>query len=124
MTEPERPKNPEGLQRYYVLTSGRSEPGPHTDALDVATLIVSRSAPVPGKQHEHESIVRWCRHTPIAMAELSSYLGLPFSILAVLIGDLIAEGRVEARHPVSVSADHQTDLRLLEEVLSGLQGLR
>lgn len=124
MTEPERrPKNPEGLQRYYVLTGGRSEPGPQAEALDVATLVVSRSAPVPGKQHEHESIVRRCRE-PVAMAELSSYLQLPFSVLAVLVGDLLEQGRVEARHPVSLSAGYETDVRLLEEVLSALQGLR
>jgi Protein of unknown function (DUF742) len=122
MDGPRRVNDPQGLQRYYVLTNGRSEPGPEAAALDVATLIVSRSGPVPGKQHEHESIVRVCG-APMAMAELSSHLRLPFSILAVLVGDLLAEGRVEARHPVSVWSGHDIDRRILEEVLIGLQGL-
>lgn len=123
MNESERATNPNGLERFYVLTDGRSGPCEDTAALDVATLIVSRSAPAPGMQYEHETIVRWCR-TPQSMAELSSYLRLPFSILAVLVSDLMEAGDVEARHPVSDSGRGGRDLTaLLEEVLSGLQGL-
>lgn len=123
MSAPRRPANPSGLERYYVLTRGRSGPGDSASSLDVATLIVSRAAPVPGTQHEYEEILRRCRD-PLSVAELGAHLGLPFNILAVLLTDLLEAGHVEARDPISAhSADRGPDLALLEEVLSGLQRL-
>lgn len=123
MSAPRRPADPSGLERYYVLTRGRSGPGGSAAGLDVATLVVSRSGPVPGLQHEHEEIVRRCRE-PLSVAELGAHLGLPFNILAVLLSDLLDAGRVEARDPVPAHvAGRGPDLALLEEVLSGLERL-
>ncbi|MDF3143940.1 MULTISPECIES: DUF742 domain-containing protein [unclassified Streptomyces] len=123
MSAPRLPTNPSGLERYYVLTKGRSGPGGSASSLDVATLIVSRTAPALGLQHEHEEILRRCRE-PLSVAELGAHLGLPFNILAVLLTDLLEAGHVEARDPIPA---HDTgrgpDLALLEEVLSGLQRL-
>ncbi|MEU7576478.1 DUF742 domain-containing protein [Streptomyces sp. NPDC041068] len=127
MSGPHRPTDPSGLERYYVLTGGRSGPGGPAAGLDVATLVItcaSRTAPVPGMQHEHEEIVRRCRD-PLSVAELGAHLGLPFNILAVLVTDLLEAGRVEARDPIPASSPsgQGPDLELLEEVLSGLQRL-
>lgn len=123
MSAPRRPADPSGLERYYVLTGGRSGPGGAAAGLDVATLVVSRPGPVPGLQHEHEEIVRRCRE-PLSVAELGAHLGLPFNILAVLLSDLLDAGRVEARDPVPAHvAGCGPDLALLEEVLSGLERL-
>ncbi|MET7700869.1 MULTISPECIES: DUF742 domain-containing protein [unclassified Streptomyces] len=123
MSGPRPPVDPSGLERYYVLTGGRSGPGGSASTLDVATLIVSRVAAVPGLQHEHEEILRRCRD-PLSVAELGAHLGLPFNILAVLLTDLLDAGRVEARDPIPASgAGSGPDLALLEEVLSGLQRL-
>ncbi|MEW2527389.1 DUF742 domain-containing protein [Streptomyces sp. NPDC047071] len=128
MSRPHRPTDPSGLERYYVLTGGRSGPGGPAAGLDVATLIVSRTesrtVPAPGSQAEHEEIVRRCRD-PLAVAELGAHLGLPFNILAVLVTDLLEAGRVEARDPIPVSsaAGRGPDIALLEEVLSGLERL-
>ncbi|GAA3086742.1 DUF742 domain-containing protein [Streptomyces rectiviolaceus] len=122
---PPRPTDPSGLERYYVLTGGRSGPGGPAAGLDVATLIVSRPTPAsaPGMQYEHEEIVRWCRD-PLSVAELSAHLGLPFNILAVLVADLLEAGQVDARDPIPASTPGQgADIALLEEVLSGLQRL-
>lgn len=117
------PTDPSGLERYYVLTRGRSGPAGSASSLDVATLIVSRTAPVPGLQHEHEEILRRCRE-PLSVAELGAHLGLPFNILAVLLTDLLEADRVEARDPVPAhGARRGPDLALLEEVLSGLERL-
>ncbi|MER7198168.1 hypothetical protein CG723_41195 [Streptomyces sp. CB01635] len=118
-----RPTDPSGLERYYVLTGGRSGPDGPASSLDVATLIVSRTAPVPGMQHEHEEIIRRCRD-PLAVAEIGAHLGLPFHIVAVLLADLLDAGRVEARNPIPASSTGSgPDLELLEEVLSALQKL-
>ncbi|MEU3148169.1 MULTISPECIES: DUF742 domain-containing protein [unclassified Streptomyces] len=123
MSAPRRPSDPSGLERYYVLTGGRSGPGGSASSLDVATLVVSCSAPLPGMQHEHEEIVRRCRE-PLSVAELGAHLGLPFNILAVLLSDLLDGGHVEARDPVPAhDAGRGPDLALLEEVLSGLERL-
>ncbi|GGO49139.1 MULTISPECIES: DUF742 domain-containing protein [Streptomyces] len=124
MSGPKRPADPSGLERYYVLTGGRSGPAGPAAGLDVATLIVSRGAPAPGMQHEHEEIVRRCRD-PLSVAELGAHLGLPFNILAVLVTDLLAAGRVDARDPIPASSvsGRGPDLALLEEVLSGLERL-
>ncbi|MFE9924578.1 DUF742 domain-containing protein [Streptomyces sp. NPDC005774] len=123
MSAPRRPSDPSGLERYYVLTGGRSGPGGSASSLDVATLVVSRSDPVPGMQHEHEEIIRRCRE-PLSAAELGAHLGLPFNILAVLLSDLLDTGRVEARDPIPAhDAGRGPDLALLEEVLSGLERL-
>ncbi|MER6183661.1 DUF742 domain-containing protein [Streptomyces sp. NPDC001652] len=117
------PTDPSGLERYYVLTGGRSGPAGSASSLDVATLIVSRTAPVAGLQHEHEEILRRCRE-PLSVAELGAHLGLPFNILAVLLTDLLEADRVEARDPVPAhDARRGPDLALLEEVLSGLERL-
>ncbi|MEZ3178010.1 DUF742 domain-containing protein [Streptomyces pimonensis] len=123
MSAPRRPADPSGLERYYVLTRGRSGPGGAAAGLDVATLVVSRPGPAPGLQHEHEEIVRRCRE-PLSVAELGAHLGLPFNILAVLLSDLLDAGRIEARDPIPAHvAGRGPDLALLEEVLSGLERL-
>jgi hypothetical protein len=123
MSAPRRPTDPSGLERYYVLTGGRSGPGGPASTLDVATLVVSRAAPAPGMQHEHEEILRRCRE-PLSVAELGAHLDLPFNILAVLLSDLLHAGRVEARDPIPAhDAGRGPDLALLEEVLSGLERL-
>ncbi|MDO0909637.1 DUF742 domain-containing protein [Streptomyces sp. DT2A-34] len=123
MSAPRRSTNPSGLERYYVLTKGRSGPGGSASSLDVATLIVSRTTPVPGLQYEHEEILRRCRD-PLSVAELGAHLGLPFNILAVLLTDLLEAGHVEARDPIPAhGAGRGPDLALLEEVLSGLERL-
>ncbi|WP_395574785.1 DUF742 domain-containing protein [Streptomyces sp. BK79] len=123
MSAPRRPADPSGLERYYVLTGGRSGPGGPAATLDVATLVVSRAAPSPGMQHEHEEILRRCRE-PLSVAELGAHLDLPFNILAVLLSDLLQAGSVEARDPIPAhDAGRGPDLALLEEVLSGLERL-
>ncbi|MBW5423747.1 DUF742 domain-containing protein [Streptomyces sp. BG9H] len=135
MSGPHRPRDPSGLERYYVLTGGRSGPAGPAAGLDVATLVLTRGARtapapgtqyehVPGMQHEHEEIVRRCRD-PLSVAELGAHLGLPFNILAVLLTDLLEADRVETRDPIPVSSPsgRGPDLALLEEVLSGLERL-
>ncbi|BAU81252.1 DUF742 domain-containing protein [Streptomyces laurentii] len=120
MSAPRGPVDPSGLERYYVLTGGRSGPGGSATTLDVATLVVSRAAPAPGMQHEHEEILRLCR-APLAVAEVSAHLRLPFNIVAVLLSDLIQDDRIEARDPIPAGAGGRHDVKLLEEVLRGLR---
>ncbi|WP_436771594.1 DUF742 domain-containing protein [Yinghuangia sp. YIM S09857] len=117
MTGPRRPDWDEGVpERLYVITGGRGPDAP----LDLVTLIVSRSTPDPVMQPEHAAIVRMCEY-PLSVAEISAYLALPASVVMVLLADLLAEARVEARAPIPAAA--LPDIELLEAVMHGLRNL-
>ncbi|MGW0878761.1 DUF742 domain-containing protein [Streptomyces sp. NPDC002671] len=107
-------KNPE---RLYAITGaadgGRAE-------LDLVTLIVARSAPSPSATPEQAALLRLCQ-APLSVAELSAYLNLPFSVMTVLITELITAELVQARAPIVRQA--LPDRSLLEAVMHGLQRL-
>lgn len=121
MTRPGRDEDPD---RLYTLTGGRSRA--NTDAFDLVTLVVSECDPVPGMQSEHVRILRLCR-TPMAVVEIASHLGLPVSIVKILLSDLLDTGRIAVRHPQAVpdrtTAAQLPNPTLLEQVLVGLRKL-
>ncbi|MFE7123362.1 DUF742 domain-containing protein [Streptomyces sp. NPDC057617] len=105
-------------ERLYVITG---EPGATERApLDLVTMIVARDEPSPAVQPEQAAILRLCR-APLSVAELSAYLSLPFSVVTVLLTELLATGLVESRAPVVRAA--LPDRSLLEAVMHGLQRL-
>ena len=116
-----RPGRDDDPDRLYTVTGGRSRSA--TDAFDLVTLVVSESEPHPGMQSEHASILRICR-SPTAVVEIASDLGLPVSIVRILLGDLRAAGRITARHPrTATAADQLPDPEILKQVLVGLRNL-
>ncbi|MEU2391477.1 DUF742 domain-containing protein [Streptomyces sp. NPDC007369] len=108
-----------GPERLYVITGGRSEPSLEAH-LDLVTLVVATAPPRPELQPEHAAILRLCQ-APLSLAELSAYAGLPVSAVTVLVGDLLAAGRVRVRPPVP--AAQLPDPALIEAVINGLQKL-
>ena len=108
-----------GPERLYVITGGRGAAGRRAD-LDLVTLVVARAAARPEMQPEHASILRMC-HYPLSMAEISAYLKLPFSVVAVLVSDLLADSSVEVRATVRTAG--MPDPELLKAVMYGLQKL-
>jgi hypothetical protein len=58
---------------------------------------------------------------PLSVAEISAYLRLPFSVVTVLITDLLAAQLVQARAPIV--RQKIPDRSLLEAVMHGLQRL-
>ncbi|KQV14617.1 MULTISPECIES: DUF742 domain-containing protein [unclassified Kitasatospora] len=106
-------------ERLYVITRGRSGLAERT-TFDLVTLIVARSEPTPTMQPEHAAILRICG-SPLSVAEISAHLRLPMSVVTVLLADLLAEKRIEARArvPKAILPDHA----LLEAVIHGLQKL-
>ncbi|MFC4496082.1 DUF742 domain-containing protein [Streptomyces ovatisporus] len=117
-----RPGRDEDPDRLYTVTGGRSRSD--SDAFDLVTLVVSESQPTPGMQSEHASILRIC-NAPTAVVEIASDLGLPVSIVRILLGDLHATGRITARHPrtTATAADRLPDPEILKQVLVGLRNL-
>jgi hypothetical protein len=114
-----RPLDDEDPDRLYTITGGRSRAD--ESRLDLVTLIVSECDPAPGMQSEHVKILRMCRN-PTAVVEISSDLGLPVSIVKILLCDLLDTGRITARHPSS-SGSVLPDSAVLKQVLVGLEKL-
>ncbi|MET7761993.1 DUF742 domain-containing protein [Streptomyces sp. NPDC005393] len=90
------PLDNEEPDRLYTVTGGRSRAD--ESVFDMVTLIVSECDPAPGMQSEHVKILRMCRR-PLSVVEISSYLGLPVSVIKILLCDLLDTGRITARHP-------------------------
>jgi hypothetical protein len=112
-------QDPKDPGRLYVLTGGVE--GGDRAALDLVTLIVARAAaPPPATQPEQSALLRLCK-APLSVAELSAYLNLPFSVVTVLLTELLAAELVQARAPIVRSA--LPDRSLLEAVMHGLQKL-
>ncbi|MET7606677.1 DUF742 domain-containing protein [Streptomyces avermitilis] len=107
--------NPE---RLFILT-GVADGGERA-ALDLVTLIVAGADPPPTAPPEQSALLRLCR-APLSVAEISAYLRLPFSVVTVLLTELLAAELVTARAPISREA--LPDRSLLEAVMHGLQKL-
>lgn len=113
-----RPGRDDAPDRLYTLTGGRSRSAPDT-RFDLVTLVVAECDPVVGMQSEHAAILRLCER-PTAVVEIAAELRLPVSITKILLSDLLAAGRVSARHPDAAALP---DPDILEQVLVGLRNL-
>ncbi|MEU8486268.1 DUF742 domain-containing protein [Streptomyces sp. NPDC048641] len=115
-----RPADGKGAnpERLYTITSGGE--GAERAPLDLVTLIVARADPPPAAPPEQAALLRLCK-SPLSTAEISAYLSLPFSVVTVLLGELLAAELVQARAPVIRGA--VADRSLLEAVMHGLQKL-
>ncbi|MDI9833769.1 DUF742 domain-containing protein [Streptomyces sp. KAU_LT] len=110
-----KPKNPE---RLFVVAG--PDGGERDRDLDLVTLIVARAEPPPSATPEQTALLRLCG-SPLSVAELSAYLNLPFSMMTVVITDMLTAGLVTARAPIVRQA--VADRSILEAVMHGLQRL-
>jgi hypothetical protein len=106
------------LERLYVVT-GQAAGGDRAE-LDLVTLIVACADAPPTAQPEQLALLRLCR-APMSVAEVSAYLHLPFSVVTVLLTELLTAELVQARVPIVRS--ELPDRSLLEAVMHGLQKL-
>lgn len=121
--------------RLFAATGGRSRA--YTE-FDLVSLVVSESEPAPGMAPEAVQILRLCRH-PMALVEVSARLRMPVGVVAILLSDLLAQGRISVRHPSSGAGGggrsaprgaaaaparpRLPDTRLVREVLVALKNL-
>ncbi|MEE1787660.1 DUF742 domain-containing protein [Streptomyces sp. SP17BM10] len=120
------------MVRPYTITRGRT--APERDDLTLITVLttdeeeadraLARSlGGVRALQPEHRAILYRCRR-PAAVAEVAAGLDLPVSVTKILLGDLVAQGLLRARAPLSVArAAGGADLGLLTAVREGLRRL-
>ncbi|MEV5313816.1 MULTISPECIES: DUF742 domain-containing protein [unclassified Streptomyces] len=115
--DPAPPKEGEGKnpERLYLIGEGGIPA-----EMDLVTLIVARGTPPTSLPPEQAALLRLCE-APLSGAELSAYLALPFSVVSVLLTDLLAAGLVQARAPIV--RQELPDRSLLEAVMHGLQKL-
>ncbi|MEU2286888.1 DUF742 domain-containing protein [Streptomyces sp. NPDC013178] len=104
------------VERLYVISGADGERAP----LDLVTLIVARAEPPSSATPEQIAVLRMCR-APLSVAEISAYLGLPFSVMTVLLTEMLAADLVQARAPIV--RQKIPDRSLLEAVMHGLQRL-
>lgn len=81
---------------------------------------MARADPPVSATPEQAALLRLCA-APLSVAELSAYLSLPFSVVTVLLTDLLASELVQARAPIV--RQKVADRNLLEAVMHGLQKL-
>ncbi|MEU8542381.1 DUF742 domain-containing protein [Streptomyces sp. NPDC048717] len=118
------------MVRPYTITRGRT--APVRDDLTLITVLSTvedprdeRGVPLrPGRlQPEHRIILDRCRR-PVAVAEVAAELDLPVSVTKILLADLIAQGLLNARPPISVAqASGGATRELLTTVREGLRRL-
>ncbi|MCI3272256.1 DUF742 domain-containing protein [Streptomyces cylindrosporus] len=113
-----RPGRDDSPDRLYTLTGGRARSAPD-NPFDLMTLVVAECDPSTGMQSEHATILRLAQR-PTAVVELAAVLKLPVSITKILLSDLLAAGRVSARHPRKAAV---IDPDVLEQVLLALRNL-
>ncbi|MDT3398307.1 DUF742 domain-containing protein [Streptomyces sp. B1866] len=116
MTGPPEERTPPAV-RPYVITQGRA--GTPEDGLPLETLVVASGKELPpAAQPEYRRIVDFCQGL-LSAAEVAAHLGLPPTVVQVLLADLVAWGHIAARPPVPVAERARTDL--LRKVLDGLE---
>ncbi|MFB7947325.1 DUF742 domain-containing protein [Kitasatospora phosalacinea] len=111
-----------GPVRPYVITGGRTRA--NRDVLEFESLLRT----VPGVavdpmvvNREQLAVLEMCREL-LSVAEVAAHLGLPISVLKVLVGDLWELGAVQVLPPARPA--ERAPLALIEEVLVGLRQLR
>lgn len=111
----------ESPDRLYTVTGGRTLGD--EDPFDLVSLIVSECDPAPGMQSEQVRILTICQ-APMAVVEISAMLGLPVSVVKILLRDLLDTGGVTVRHPSPRPVMARLpDRDTLKKVLVGLQKL-
>jgi hypothetical protein len=104
------------LVRPYAVTGGRTR----TDRqeLQLITLVVAvgrlRRPDGHGLDLEYRQILQFCE-TPVSIAEISSVLELPLSVVKILVGDLVGWGLLIFREPAT------PDLDVLKAVVHGIR---
>jgi hypothetical protein len=104
------------LERLYIITGADGERAP----VDLVTLIVACAEPPSSATPEQTAVLRMCG-APLSVAEVSAYLRLPFSVVTVLLTEMLAAELVQARAPIV--RQQLPDRSLLEAVMNGLQRL-
>ncbi|MFP8959117.1 DUF742 domain-containing protein [Streptomyces nanhaiensis] len=123
MTRPRRDRSA-GLVRPYVVTGGRFAPS--RNHFDHITLVVRgvRGLSRAELGSEQCRVLDLLESGALSVAEIGHHLGLPISVLRVLLSELMEHGHITTRSTIlTPSGPHADgpDRELLEAVLAGLR---
>lgn len=107
---------PPAFVRSFTLTRGRAVP--RVDLPFEATLVVTDKNPDSPVHGQHAEALKLCDGRSVA--EIAAEMDLPIGVVRVLVGDLVADGKVEVRRTLTddTSLDERRDL--LQRTLAGL----
>lgn len=121
MNPPARPGRGSRLVRPFVVTGGRSAPSRNTFDQVTLVMIFQRDLPRAALTPEQRAVLDLCGPGALSVAEISSHLGLPLSVLRIVLADLMESGHITTRSTILTA--HGLDRGILEAVLAGLQAL-
>lgn len=107
---------PPAFVRSFTLTRGRTIP--RVDLPFEATLVVTdknSQSPVSG---QHAEALALCDGRSVA--EIAAEMNLPIGVVRVLVGDLVADGKVEVRRTLTDQSSTDERRDLLQRTLAGL----
>jgi Protein of unknown function (DUF742) len=107
------------LVRPYAVTRGRTKSGRD---LNLITLVVTTAYQNAAMDPEYTEILRICQY-PLSIAEISAKLGLPITVIKILVADLIEQGFLIFSSPPSPLNTETPDMNVLQAVLDGIRRL-
>src|SRR5262249_34112061 len=107
------------LVRPYAVSDGRTKPTTHFDLMTM--IVATEGVPRANLDPTHAQVLDLCA-SPITVAEISAHMGMPATVVKVLLSDLVDNGAITTRAftPAMVGKD-AVDLELLEAVIYGLR---
>jgi hypothetical protein len=107
------------LVRPYAVTRGRTR---SARDLNLITLVVTSAYQNSAMDPEYTEIMRICQY-PLSIAEISAKLGLPITVIKILVADLIEQGFLIFSSPPSPLNTETPDMDTLQAVLDGIRRL-
>ena len=107
------------LVRPYAVTRGRTKSGRD---LNLITLVVTTAYQNSAMDPEYAEILRICQY-PLSIAEISAKLGLPITVIKILVADLIEQGFLIFSSPPSPLNTETPDMNVLQAVLDCIRRL-
>ena len=107
--------------RPYLLTGGRV--GSDQRSMEIETQVEMTERGIDEMllaSFERREILQLCQR-PIAVAEIAAQLNLHLGVVRVLVGDLVAEGRLATRRPED---GLERSVPIIERVIRGLHAIR
>ena len=108
--------------RPYALTGGRTRPRVEL-AYETLVRTNDRGRSVRDEVGALDRRILDLAVRPLSVAEIAAHTGVVIGVARVLVGDLVAAGRLDRSSDVAASGAQRPDVSLLERVLDGLQGL-
>ena len=108
--------------RPYALTGGRTRPAVEL-AMETLVLTNQRGWSTRHEVSSEQAQMLELAVQPVSVAELSARLGLVMGATRVLVGDLVAAGRMDRSVAAAPTVPEHKDIKLLGRVLDGLRAL-